>query len=61
MAYKNKLGLLGIPLIQELRPQKMGFFSSGKIDEFVYIANVLEEWQLKRKTIADFVQGRNAS
>ncbi len=56
MAYKNKLGLLGIPLIQELRPQKMGFFSSGKIDEFVYISNVLEEWQLKRKTIADFVQ-----
>lgn len=56
MAYKNRLGLTGIPRIEELRPQRLGFFSSGKDDEFVSIADSLENWQLERKSLADFVQ-----
>lgn len=55
MAYKNKLGLSGIPRIEALCPKGLGFFS-GKTDEFIQIANTIEEWQLQRKSIVDYVQ-----
>lgn len=53
--YKNKLGLLGIPSIEELRPQKIGLFF-GKVDEFVHIAFTLKQWKRDRKSLADYVE-----
>lgn len=53
--YKNKLGLEGIPRIEEMRPKRIPFFF-GKVDEFVHLADTLKEWRRARKSLADYVE-----
>lgn len=53
--YKNKLGLQGIPRIEAVRPQNVGFLS-GRSDEFVHIADTLKDWKRQRKSLADYAE-----
>lgn len=53
--YRNKLGLEGIPRIEEIRPQEIPFFF-GKADEFVHFADTLKEWRREKKSLADYIE-----
>lgn len=53
--YRNALKLSGIPRIKELKARTAWSFGA-RADEFIYIADTIEEWQLERKSVADYVQ-----
>lgn len=53
--YKNKLGLSGIPRIEELCPEAVSFFEP-KTDEFIHIAETLKGWKRIRKSLADCIE-----
>ncbi len=53
--YRNALKLSGIPRIEELKAYTAWSFGA-RTDEFIYIADTIEDWQLERKSIADYVQ-----
>jgi hypothetical protein len=56
-AYKNKLNLRALHLIEEMRPARVPFFF-GVNDELIHISYTLEEWQRNKNNLVRYVQGK---
>lgn len=56
--YKNKLGLEAIPFIEGMQARPGVFFGifDNEDDEFIHIADTLEQWRQNGKSLADHVR-----